>query len=83
MENNTIKEQFYTLIKAQGFESLRAFARETGIGVGNIYSNLQGRWKLSLDRAFIFANTLGVPIDTVLAIFYAEEMKQNEESIKN
>ena len=77
-----IKEQFYTLIKEAGFKSLREFARATGIGVGNIYSNIQGKWRLSIDRAFIFANTLGVPIDTILAIFWREEMLENEKSIK-
>ena len=72
-----IKEKFYELLKKRGFESLRAFARASGVGVGNIYSNLNGTFRLSIDRAFTFANTLGVPIDTILAIFYHDEMVKN------
>ena len=64
-----IKEQFYALIKERGFTGLRAFARATNIQVGNIYSNIDGRFKLSIDRAFIFANTLNVPITDILEIF--------------
>ena len=69
-----IKEQFYALIKACGFSSLREFARATGILVGNIHSNATGKFRPSIDRMFIYANTLGVDIDTILRIFYKEEM---------
>lgn len=69
-----IKEQFYALMKACGFKSLREFARASKIGVGNIHSNLTGKYKLSIDRAFIFAETLDVSIDDILWIFYPEEM---------
>lgn len=78
-----MKEKFYELMKAQGFVSLRQFAKATGIQVGNVYSNLCGRWKLSIDRAFIYATTLGVPIDTILEIFYEEEMEENRRSVDN
>ena len=69
-----IKEQFYALIKACGFKSLRKFARSTGIEVGNIHTNVTGKFKPSIERMFIYANTLGVDIDTILRIFYKEEM---------
>ena len=82
MNDKLIKEQFYTLIKESGFESLRAFARATGILVGNIYSNIQGRWRPSIERMFIYADTLGVPVSTIIAIFYRDEMKRNEELSK-
>lgn len=76
-----MKEEFYNLMKSQGFVSLRQFARETGIPVGNVYSNLSGRWKLSIERAFIYATTLGVPIDDVLEIFYEKEMLENNKAV--
>ena len=79
---NEIKEKFYSLLDRRGFEGLRAFSRATGVGVGNIYSNIQGKHKLSLDRAFIFANTLGVPIDTILAIFYKDKMIDNIKAVR-
>lgn len=71
-----MKEKFYALIKACGFKSLREFARATGIEVGNVHSNAVGKFRPSIERMFVYANTLGVPIDTVLDIFYAEEMSR-------
>ena len=71
-----IKEQFYTLIKLSGFKSLREFARACEIPVGNIHSNVTGKWRPSIERMFIYASTLGVDIDTILAIFYPSEMSK-------
>ena len=71
-----IKEQFYALIKLSGFKSLREFARACEIPVGNIHSNVTGKFRPSIDRMFKYANTLGVPIDTILSIFYKEEMSR-------
>jgi hypothetical protein len=75
-----IKEQFYGLIKEKGFTGLRAFARATNIQVGNIYSNIDGRYELGIKRAFIYANALNVPITDILAIFYEDEMAENYKS---
>ena len=77
-----VKEEFYNLLKECGFKGLRHFARESGVRVGNIYSNISGRYKLSIERAFIFANTLGVPVDVVLGIFHADEMEKNRKAIE-
>lgn len=73
-----IKEQFYGLIKEKGFTGLRDFARASGILASNIYSNLDGTYDLSINRAFVFAKVLKVPIDTILTIFYPDEMKELE-----
>ena len=73
-EQTYMKEQFYALIKACGFKSLREFARESGVLVGNVHSNVTGKFRPSIERMFIYANTLGVDIDTILRIFYKEEM---------
>lgn len=73
-----MKEQFYTLIKSKGFKSFREFCRAAEIGPGNAYTNIDGTFKLSMDRAFTFARVLEVPIDTILAIFYPDEMKALE-----
>ena len=74
MIKNMVKEQFYALIKVCGFKSLREFARACEIPVGNVHSNVTGKFRPSVDRMFIYANTLGVDIDTILRIFYKEEM---------
>ena len=73
-----MKEQFYTLIKSKGFKSFREFCKACNIGPGNVHSNVEGKFKLSIDRAFTFARVLEVPIDTILAIFYPEQMKELE-----
>lgn len=71
---NLIKEKFYALLKGCGFKSLREFARSCGIPAGNIHSNVTGKWRPSIERMFVYADTLGVDIDTVLEIFYPLEM---------
>lgn len=76
-----IKKRFEALIKKQGFRSLYQVSKISGIAQGNMYSNFNGS-KVSLDRAFIYANTLGVPITDVLEIFCKEDMKKNREAIK-
>ena len=72
-----IKEQFYALIKACGFKGLRDFSRQSGILAGNVYSNVSGKFRPSIERMFIYADTLGVDINTVLWIFYKKEMEEN------
>lgn len=72
-----MKEKFYQLIKDCGFKSMREFSRECGVMPGNIVSNVNGTYKLSIERAFIYADTLKVPITTILNIFYPEEMERN------
>lgn len=81
MKTNDVREEFYTLIKARGFKSFREFAKATGIEVSNIHSNLTGQFTLSIQRAFIIANTLKVPIDDILSIFYPEEMRENQDAV--
>lgn len=78
MRTNTTKEQFYTLIKNKGFKSFREFCRAAGVGPGNAHTNLDGTFELSISRAFVYAGVLQVPIDTILAIFYPDEMKSLE-----
>ncbi len=69
-----MKEKFYSLLKLSGFKSLREFARACEIPVGNIHGNITGRWRPSVERMFIYADTLNVDIDTILEIFYPLEM---------
>ena len=75
MTNKTKKERFYELIKERGFNSFREFCRAAGVGPGNAYSNLADTFELSIGRAFVYAGILQVPIDTILEIFYPDEMR--------
>lgn len=72
-----MKEQFYHLIKEKGYSSFRQFCNTVNIAPGNLHANLTGRFELSMDRAFILANTLEVPIYEILDIFYPDRMKEN------
>lgn len=76
------REEFYALMKDCGFESFRQFAKETGVAVANIHSNLTGRYNLSIERAFIIADTLKVPITDILDMFYPDEMAENYNAVK-
>ncbi len=74
------KETFYKMIENAGFKGLRDFGRATGIQAGNILPNLKGR-DLSIQRLFIYANTLKVPVTDVLRVFYPEEMRVNRDIV--
>ena len=77
MTTKDTKERFYDLIKKKGYGSFRQFCNVVNIAPGNLHSNLTGRFELSMDRAFILANTLEVPIYDILDIFYPDKMKEN------
>ena len=72
------REVFYELIKSKGYKSFRDFCKAVNIAPGNLHTNVKGLFELSMDRAFLIANTLEVPIDTILDIFYAEKMRENK-----
>jgi hypothetical protein len=71
------KEAFETMVKDAGFDSIYQFSKEVGINMANIYSNLDGTWKMSIKRMFKIANTLGVPIGRIIEIFYPDEYEEN------
>ena len=81
--NTTIKQEFYELVKRQGFRSLNNFATTAGIVTSNLYTNLRGDFRISLESAFQIANTLGVPIIDVLEIFCKEDMTKNRETVRS
>ena len=70
-------------IKRQGFRSLNNFATKAGIVTSNLYTNLRGDFRISLESAFQIANTLGVPIIDVLEIFCKEDMTKNRETVRS
>ena len=74
-----IKEKFYKMIAEAGFTGLRDFSRHCGISAGNICTNLSGKYKVSIERAFIYANTLKVPIMDIIILFYPEEVYKNND----
>lgn len=71
------KLKLETMIKDAGFDSIYQFSKEYGIDMSNLYSNLDGTWKMSLKRMFKIANALGVPIGQIIELFYPEEYAEN------
>ena len=77
-----ITTEFNILLLKHGYPSILAFCKEAGIDRANLGSNIKGRFKLSVDRAFKIANALGVPITEVLELFYPDEMEENNACCK-
>lgn len=77
-----IKKELEKLIKEHGYESMRSFARDCGMDTSNLYTNLKSKWGLSMKRAFVIANTLGVPVEQILEMFYKDEFKENRKIVK-
>lgn len=76
-----VTEEFNGLLKENGYKSVLAFCKDAGIDRANLDKNIKGVFKLSLERAFIIARTLCVPIETVLWVFYPDEMIENINNI--
>lgn len=72
------KAKLAELMKAAGYESFRQFSKDAGIDCSNLYTNLDGKWGMSVKRMFKVANLLGVSITQVIEIFYPDEMAENQ-----
>lgn len=75
--DNEIKILLNEYVKRAGFRSMRQFCTKLGVSQANLYSNLDGRYAISIGRMFKIANLLGCEIDTVLEWFYPEEYETN------
>ena len=72
------KEKLWSMIEAAGYENYRQFSKAVGIDCSNLYSNLDGTWKMSMARMFKIANLLKVPVLDIVEIFYPEELAENK-----
>ena len=83
VEEKSMKDKFIELMNRQGFTSVNSFSKACGIDNPNVNTNIKGVFKLSISRAFVYADTLGVPVMDVLQIFYPKECEANETAVKN
>ena len=74
------RNEFIKLLHNNGFSSINRFAKACGMDAPNVYSNLSDRCSLGINRAFLYANTLGVPVDRILEIFLPDQMEANRTS---
>ena len=72
------KEKLWKLIENAGYANYRQFCMDAGLDCSNLYTNLDGTFKMSLKRMFKIANLLGVSILEIIDIFYPEELKENQ-----
>jgi len=74
------------LVESYGHKSMRDVCVKAGISQANIYSNLIGRYDISIKRMFKLANVIGCDITEVIEIFhpelYAENQRIVSESLK-
>ena len=77
-----ITTEFNIFLLKHGYPSILSFCKDADIDRANLGSNIKGRFKLSVDRAFKIANALGVPITEVLELFYPDEMEENNACCK-
>lgn len=82
VEEVSIKDRFLELMHKQGFTSVNSFSKACGIDNPNVNTNIKGVFKLSISRAFVYADTLGVPVMDVLEIFYPDECVANKDAVK-
>ena len=72
------KSKLEELIKNAGYESIRQFCIDADIDQSNLYTNIDGKWGMSVKRMFKIANLLGVHINQILEIFYPKEYAENQ-----
>lgn len=77
------KEKFYEYIRAHGYTSVRQLAIASGIDISNLHTNVVHKWGISIKRAFALANTMKVPVEEILELFYGDEFEKNRKIVRN
>ena len=72
------KEKLLSLVNAAGYDNFRQFCMDVNVDQSNLYSNLEGKWGMSVKRMFKIANLLHVDILQILEIFYTEAYEENK-----
>lgn len=79
----TRKESFRAVLKKHGYSSLASFCAKHGLNQGNFNKRVKEESiRVEIDNLFLLADLLHEPIETMLDIFYPEEMKINRESVE-
>lgn len=79
---NTRQQRFNELLKKHGYTSLNNFCSEHNLQQANFNRRVKYEdMKVDLLTLFQLADLLHEPIETLIEIFYPEELKKNKESI--
>lgn len=74
----TTKEKFKTYLREHGYKSIKQLCSQCGLNPTFLYSNIRGKNGISVDKIFLIANTMKVPVDELLRVFYEEQYIENE-----
>lgn len=79
----TRKENFRAVLKKHGYSSLASFCAKHGLNQGNFNKRVKEESiRVEIDNLFLLADLLHEPIETMLEIFYPEDMRLNRESVE-
>ena len=77
------KEAFNKLLHEKNYASLYDFCMKNQIDYANMSKRVGGiRQKIEIGYMFKLANILHVPVETIIEIFYPEELKENRSNIQ-
>jgi len=75
-------EALTLILKKHGYRSVNQFCVDNKIPQTNMSKRLRGTQKVELPLLFSWATMLHEPVDTLIEIFYPEEMEANRNSIE-
>lgn len=79
----TRSEAFTEVVKRHGYRSINHFCLENKIAQTNMSKRMKDNGqKVELPLLFKWANILHEPIDTMIEIFYPEELEENRKNIE-
>lgn len=79
----TRREKFNEVLKRHGYRSLNQFCLENKLIQTNFNKRLKDESiRVDIDNLFLMANLLHEPIETMIEIFYPEDLADNRANIE-
>lgn len=82
--NNRFEEKKAKMVEMAnkaGFDNIHQVCAAVGLNEANLYTNLKGKFNMSVKRMFEMANILHCPVIKVIEIFYPDEVAQNRKAV--
>ncbi len=74
---NMEKTEFTRMLAKKGYESIADFAHDCGLYPQSVFTQVRGQHRPTIDRMFMYADTLEVPVEDVIKLFYKDEWDCN------
>lgn len=79
----TRKDKFIELLNKHGYKSVNSFCVENNLTQTNVNKRLKNESiRVDIDNLFLFANILHEPIETMIEIFYPDDLKKNHSLVE-